>query len=442
VSWRRRAATLHEELRAVAEVGRADPRWWVIAGGAALPWGRGAYVLSDAEPGADTFIGHAAAVPEDPVAWAIAGVHAARAAIRELDGELPEQPLAVTIERGVHGAVTLPSALGVAAIACGDRVIHVTPVERGGALTIEPARSAAVPFVTVSLGDEPLASARHGHRRGWISNGVSSGPWLGLAHAGGLDLASTCHMVVDGFGHAWLTARIAELRRRYLPRVATSELCAQIAPLGPFGPLAPVTTEYALGIAWRPLAEPMRTLPLAYALGRRLHRLAGNPSARFSPTFQIPVAARPHHDPDRLRYRHVPAIASVRFDGGEAEPYAAFEARTRIQLAREAHGDGVGARLVATARAVPAPLVWKRNAIGGKRPRWLDAIAEIIGGRACLSRIRVEESLPPSCAVSAPARTEGIVVTLLESRDHAAITLCGDVSDTRAGTLLDELLAL
>src|SRR5574338_46055 len=57
--WARRAAELRAELAAVAEI--RDPRWWLVAGGAALDWQtRGAYVASDAEPSADTFIGHAA----------------------------------------------------------------------------------------------------------------------------------------------------------------------------------------------------------------------------------------------------------------------------------------------------------------------------------------------------------------------------------------------
>ena len=64
-AWARRAAALHEELTSLADL--RDPRWWLLAGGAALPWEpRRAYLTSDAEPAADTFIGHVAP-PRDPM---------------------------------------------------------------------------------------------------------------------------------------------------------------------------------------------------------------------------------------------------------------------------------------------------------------------------------------------------------------------------------------
>ena len=64
----------------------------------------------------------------------------------------------------------------------------------------------------VALGDEPIETARHGHRRAWTERG---GPWLGLGRAGGVAVVSTCHLIVDGYGHALITARIAELTRRW-----------------------------------------------------------------------------------------------------------------------------------------------------------------------------------------------------------------------------------
>src|SRR6516162_5026299 len=113
-AWARRAAALHDELSGLAEL--RDPRWWLVAGGAAVAWApRPAYVASDAEPASDTFIGHVATA-RDPIALA----RAARTAVRELDGMLPDQPLAVTIHRTPTGATTVPSALDVAAFAIGD----------------------------------------------------------------------------------------------------------------------------------------------------------------------------------------------------------------------------------------------------------------------------------------------------------------------------------
>ncbi|MBV8755965.1 MAG: hypothetical protein JO257_01740, partial [Deltaproteobacteria bacterium] len=44
-AWARRAVALHGELRSLAEL--RDPRWWLFAGGVALPWERrSAYVTS------------------------------------------------------------------------------------------------------------------------------------------------------------------------------------------------------------------------------------------------------------------------------------------------------------------------------------------------------------------------------------------------------------
>ena len=106
-----------------------------------------------------------------------------------------------------------------------------------------------------------------------------------------------------------------------------------------------------------------------------------------------------------------------------------------------------------TRRLTPcAPLAWKRKSIGATRARWLDRFAEVIGGRACLSKITVDAPLPPSCAVSSPARLAtpddplgGCVLTILEDARHSAITACGSGlagTPAAANELLDELLAL
>ena len=476
-AWARRAAELHGELAAIAE---ADPRWWILAGGAAAaePFPpRETYVISDAEPGADTFIGYRTPRPADPYVDAVARARAARQALRELDGLLPEQPLAVTVNRG-GDAVIEPSLLDVAAFAIGDRVIvgrldddriveklkievlargEVVPgtsrdpkradaasrdaLRRDSIVRLDSISPQIVPFVCVSIGDEPLATARHGHRRAWTERG---GPWLGLGRASELATVSTCHFVVDGYGHARIAGRIAEL-------VATETNGA--GPTLP--PLAPVHGAIALGVAWRELPQPVpRAIPMAYALGRVLHRRAGRRDSPFSPTFQIPVAPGRRDDPMRWYRRVVPAITSVRFDNGVPEPFEAFESRVREALAREADGRGLCSRLLAAARAAPAPLAWKRKSVSATRPRWLDRFADVIGGRACLSRIHVDAPLPSAtCAVSSPARLAtpedplgGCVITVLDDGTHAAITACGsgklagDPADANA--LLDELLAL
>jgi len=434
--WARLAAELHRELRDVADLAAIDPRWWLLAGGAALPWARaGAYVISDAEPASDTFIAHPSPAPTDPIGDAIARAHAARAAIRAFDGELPDQPLAVTIRRSVFGAFVEPSALDLAAFAIGDRC-YVAPLADDHTLAqdlaavLANARAAtkllkpladATPFVCITLGDEPLPTARHGHRRAWVDDGeVARGPWLGLSRAAGMEIVSTSHMVVDGFGHAALAESI---RKRRSVGVGVS--------VGVGDPEIPAEA-IALDIAFAELAEAPRALDLAYRLGRSLHRLAGNPLARFSPTFQIPIAPGHRGDPDRFKRRVVPAICSVRFHHSTAESFPTFEARTRELLAREASGTGVSAHLLAAARGAPAPLAWKRRAVGAARPRWLESIANLIGGRGCVSKILGD----PAVAVSSPARlaTEtdpfgSCVVTVVTSGARSVMTVASSGID-------------
>jgi hypothetical protein len=466
-SWARRVVGLHREMREVADLG-GDPRWWLFAGGVALPWERRAtYVISDAEPESDTFIGTLADRPADPIWDAIARAHAARATLRALDGSLPGQPLAVTVRRTDVGAVAEPSSLEVAAFAIGDRCWprtlgrtfgdardHELALELAGAIAGRPPAlpsTTATPFVTVTLGDEPLETARHGHRRAWIGNGIGVGPWLGLSRAGGLAIVSTSHFVVDGFGHAWITAEI---------RTRTQTLLSGHRTPGTFGmsgvPVpVPVSVGTPLGIAWRELSGPVPgALVLGYALGRVLHRIAGRPDARFSPTFQIPVAPGTTDDPERRKRRVVPAIASLRFEHGEPEPFELFAARTRELLQREAGGSGLSAHLLAAAQGAPAPLAWKRRAVGPTRPKWLDAVAGLIGGRGCVSRLRIDVPglvMPAACAVSSPARLPtpndplgGCVVTVIDDAVRAAITVCGAgviAGPGHAEAVFDEVVA-
>ena len=461
-AWARRTAELHGELAAIAD---DDPRWWLLAGGAAAAEpmrARTGYMISDAEPASDTFIGYRAAPPGDAVADAIGRARAARTALRELDGALPEQPLAVTVRRAsAHAAAaTERSTLDAAAFAAGGRCLVAAlddatlPAQLAALLAGHPPRPwlGAPPFVCVSLGDDPIGSVRHGHRRAWTADG---GPWLGLGRTGELATVSTTHMVVDGYGHARITGRIAELaasRPAALPVFGATALA--IAPQAVTLPaLAPIAGAIPLGVAWRELAMPApRALPLAYALGRILHRLAGVRDARFSPTFQIPIAPGHRDDPERRKRRVVWAAASVRFDGGEPEPFEVFADRARAALAREASGRGLLSRLAAAASAAPAPLAWKRKSISPVRPRWLDRIAKVIGGRACLSRIGVDAPVPPACAVSSPpclaTGTDpfgSAVITVIDDGERAAITACGSGlagTDRAAAALLDELLHL
>jgi len=403
----------HAELRELAEVD--GPWWWLVAAGAAVRWrGNTVYVSSDAEPASDTFIGVRRPRPAHPLARA----HGARDAIRALDGTLPHQPLAVTVRRTDRGARVIPSTLSTVAFAIGDRVIRYRLAASLGAeppLAPERDTSDEVPFACISLGDEPIETARHGHRRAWRDD---AGPWLGLGRSGELDVISTCHMVVDGYGHARLAA--------LLPGGddATS-----------YPPLAASSGAIPLNVTWRDVPSGPRTLALAYQLGCMFHR----PPARFSPTLMLPFA------PDVASRLHF-ALASVRFHGAAPEPFDSFARRTKAAPEREADGDGITERLMAAATGVTVPVAWKRRAMGARRPGWLEPVAEVLGGRACVSRIDLPAPYPGACAVSSPARLAtaddplgSCVVTVLDDGIRASITLCGS-GDAAAPHRLDELL--
>jgi hypothetical protein len=119
-------------------------------------------------------------------------------------------------------------------------------------------------------------------------------------------------------------------------------------------------------------------------------------------------------------------------------------------FSREAAANGLVSRLLAAARAVPVPLSWKRKGISAKRPRWLESIAQVIGGRALLSRIAMDVPIPPMCAVSSPSLLAtaddpigGCVITMVDDGTRGAITLCGSGfagTADKASAFLDELL--
>ena len=440
-SWLRRTTGIHGELAAVAAI---DPWWWLLAGGVALAETAArdtVYLACDTEPDGDTFMGFRSPAPRDVVTDAIARARAAGAALAELDGTLPDQPLAVRIDR----SRTTACRLDVAAFAVGAHCLVARlddpslreQLARVVAGAVPPAWHGEPPFVCVSLGDEPLETVRHGHRRAWTEAG---GPWLGLSRAGELAVVSTCHLVVDGYGHALIVASIAAHASK-APLDERSVVGPRIPALEPIGGGIP------LSVCWRELDErPHRVLPLVYELGQMLHRDAGQRDARFSPTIQIPVARGDRSDPLRLRRRVVSATTSVRFADGVPEPFAEFEARVRGVLAREAASSGLVSRLLAAARGAPVPLAWKRKGIGAKRPPWLDRIASLVGGRALVSRISVDIAIPPTCAVSSPSRLAsaadplgGCVISMVDDGTHGAITLSGSGVVARA-EVLEELL--
>lgn len=461
---------------------RRSPAWWALYAAVTMAERLGrrrtAYLASDAEPRADTLMGVPGPAAADDAAgrigWAIAAAHALVRAVIARDGTLPEQPLTVTIalERGAARTVPVASPWRVG-FAVADRVVlaHLDP--RGPAFEDALARrlAAAVrhvgpagpalddraafadapgPLAVIALGDDDLARAHHGHRRGWRTTG---GPWLGLARAGGLTALSTCHMVVDGWGHALLAADVA----RGIDRAAVRHLAATAAaslgdaPRPPLAPL-PFGAGEPLGVAWRRVASPLPGFAgQAWALGRVLHADHGDPGAPRSPTFQVPVAPGAPDDPTRFARRVRPAVLSVRFSDGVPEPLGDFAARARAAIAREAGGDGLIARLLAALAALPLPLGFKRRSVVGARAAWLREPVEVLAGAGCLSLLRPPEP-PPLVAVSSPAQLlpagdarATSVLTVIGDHDGATVTLAGSGRATdpaAAEALLDGWLSL
>jgi hypothetical protein len=243
--------------------------------------------------------------------------------------------------------------------------------------------------VVVALGDDAPAQLRHGHRRAWTAAG---GPWLGVARMGPYAAVTTCHLVVDGWGHALLTQAVAAAIAPPALRVDAAGIAVP--------PLAPVAGE-PLELCWGP-APAVGAIAAAYALGVVLHR-RGDPRAHRSPPLQLPVAPGAADDPARFARRVRPALLAVRFSDGQPEPLAAFTARARAAIAREAAGAGIATRLLSGLHGLPLPLALKRRALAGGPSRLTAGPSQHLAGDACLSMLRLPDG-PALIAASARRR--------------------------------------
>jgi len=410
---RARRARLRAELAELGVDANATLRWraFVLAVAALEPRGRErrGYLSSDGGPGSDTLMAWASPPPRSRTAWiadAVARARAARAAVAALDGELPGQPLAVRLVTGSgvratpcaldHAAFAIGEAVAVAPLDATDPVLHaaLSALWDGRLMApLLPLADAPPAFVAVSVGVEPLAAARHGHRRAWTTAG---GPWLGLGHTATHALASTTHFVVDGYGHAWLCARLAAAAGTVAidddARQASSAL-----------PAATPAEPSPLRVAIRVL-PPARTgaAALAHALAAAL------PCGRagWSPTIQVPVPVAPPDAVDRRCHRVVPALVALRHGPDGPEPLAAFRMRLRAAALREGAGAGLISRVLAAARGLPVPMALRRGVAGAAvRPAWLAPFTELLAGRGGLSLLRLPDELaaPGLVAISAPA---------------------------------------
>lgn len=480
------------ELRAlageVAEVDLRHPAWAVLVGGTALletmarhapslveddPYA--AYLGANGGPRSDTFMARPHRASTDAgerIARAVARARRACAVLDHLEGGFPGQPLrqalawsdswlrrvpagdhaaaAVVTPRGVFlldPAVADPVlARGLGAVLAGHRsATGLSPVDPASPT---PLRAS----VAVDLSRQPAPTARHLHRRAWTTGG---GPWLGLGETDDLELVTTCHLVVDGFGHGLIAgaifrdldaSNVKELVTAAREGLAGTDLPVTTAP--------PVSGALPLGFASRLLpSEGLRFARLAYALARLLDRTLGSGRGP-SPTLQIPVAPGSRDDPDRLRRRVNFGVVAAHRVNGELETYASFRERLRTVVDREAFAGGLLSRvLLATANA-PLPRHLKRRLLStrGHANRYLPPV-EIMAGRGQLSLIRYPPSERPGAPLyglsspgleaSATDPLGSFVVTLVDHGEQCSLAVggtgrAGDAAG--AAEILDGLL--
>jgi len=449
----------------IADVRWRDPAWLALLGGAHLAetWAaiRGVpatYLHSDAEPHGDTFMGWPSPAPTrlaDAIADAILDARAAAAALISLDGTLPSQPLCVSIRSG-RAASLIPANPHLVTFVIGARKCvldaSLPPIALSEALAnpiaLSGGRAQASPqskgsSIAVVIGDHAPGLARHLHRRAWTHAG---GPWLGLGRAGELAVASTCHLVVDGFGHAAISRAISNRDPDRELRAQLANAARAVCGDAPIPALPPLAAAPPLDVAYRRVASLPRFAPLAYNLGTLLH----DGSTRFSPTIQVPVAPGRSDDPARFRRRVVTALLSVRFtdDGRIPEPLAAFTARAHAAIAREAAGRGLLSRLLAATAALPIPLALKRRSLVGARSPKLAGPVAVLAGRSSLSVLRVAAG-PPLVAISAPGlvlppdapRSTSVITATVEPGGAATVAVA-TTGGPPAADLLDQWLRL
>jgi hypothetical protein len=475
-----RVAELRRLVDEVAVVDWNDRAWWALMAAAAAaetiadlrPRVVDATLIHDGTSLGDTMMAWAVLPPRnlaEAIADAIIDARAGARALDELDGQLIEQPLRVTVEQFRDHAELRPADPARVRFAVAGRWMDARVGDDPRGLLVlarELARLATSPranglhehalpaAVAAVIGDSSAAVARHLHRHTWTAAG---GPWLGLGRSGVLGVASTCHRVVDGYGHALIASRIAAARAAdagmWLELVrAAGELCGD----APVPPLPPLADEVPLGLAWCRLGAPLpRFAQLAHGLGHVLWDEVGDRGAPISPVLQVPVAPGPTDDPLRWRRRVLYTLLSVRFQHGHAEPVAAFAERAAATIAREREGRGLLSRLLGATAAVPLPMIAKRRGIVGTRADWLSGPIDVLAGWSSLSKFRLgpgdEEVAPALVAVSSPSRLlpagdarSTTSVTVVQDAAGATITVAGS---GRAGTaegareILDGFLA-
>lgn len=461
-----RARSLAALLDEVADIQWQHPVWWALVGGTAVFERYGAPVpfeqpwvwAKSADHGAriDTFMGRERAAPGDDharIARAVVRARAALDAIAAVHGTLPGQPLQCHVRR-TGGWLERPSLTDTDQVAflteSGAFLGRVTPgreaelalqLLRGRLPRVDPwSRAPTHAAVAVSLVPAPLGLARHIHRQTWSRAG---GPWLGIADAPPYEVASTCHVVLDGHGHGVVSAELfrridalAPLQRQLVHTLAQ----AQVTTTPRFETHAWRDIQ-PMGVASAVIHERIPFAEAAYALGRTMALVYMNDAerrrARYTPTFLIPVAPRSaDEDPVRRRRRVLYGLAAVRMHQGEFEPFDRFRARLRRMIARVMDGQDVLIRLMQAAVRVPTPRLMKQRYLGGyTRPnRWSPANL-VLAGRGMLSCMRftgqefldqpIVAASSPSLGVAAHDPRGSTILTLVQQRGFCTATVTG-----------------
>ncbi|MDF1797965.1 MAG: hypothetical protein P1V81_02225 [Planctomycetota bacterium] len=306
----------------------------------------------------------------------------------------------------------------------------------------EESRSPTRCALAIGVGEASLTDARHLHRRAWTRSG---GPWLGVVEASGLELVTTCHRAIDGFGHALLADAIFQRGAEQSPssQPGPSPSGCDRAPLPPIpaGPASPTT----FGFATRQLQYGGRFAQQLVALARVLPGPFGS-----SATIQVPVVpSSPAHD----LVRSAPVLHALIGLDPLSDP-TGLDERLKAWLEDARQGAGVLTRLTAVIARAPVPAWLRRHWLRTHRaPHPWIPMTSVLAGRARLSSLRFphgQRPLAPLYAASAPGLLPSrwdprgaFVLTLVHHERGATASLFGTGlagNDEAAQALLDDWL--
>lgn len=477
------ARGFRRQIKAIAEIKGWNPAWWAVVGAAGFGGQRPSkggdlrglgYRNANGGPWSDTFMARPCTPPAtraERIAWAVLAGRRSIHRIEELASSLPDQPLAATMraKRGwvtpqpladATKAVVFLSAAGalwanLADLGDRDLAAALASWTTSGQLLDHPRSSAAVAVgalrlldfdepaptpaaVAIALNPVSLPAARHLHRQAWTAAG---GPWLGLSWTDSLQVASTCHVAVDGFGHCLISDTV-------LTQPSPQQLAPLLAAIGEIN--TEQSTSRGTAKMWPAASWKQRTAlvtarfdhPLssfshpAYAFGTVLATTFPRAcSSRFGPTFQVPVAAGNGNDAQRRRQRVRHALLSVRQDSSGFEPLKSFASRLRERLTTEASPSGTLATLERAVLAFPFPAARRYWLATDRPPTGRVPPVTVLTGRGRLSSMRFPAETvpkPPLYAASAPPLAASnrdpsgsLTLTLIHHRAEVSISAFG-----------------